>query len=79
MVVINYFLIDVKSEQFCAFLRADFAEELTLIRQRLLLTSSKKDRFFILVPALALVMALVRYFVTVLVDFLVQNDHLEQL
>jgi hypothetical protein len=36
-----------------------------------------KRPFFILVPAL--VMALVRYFVIVLVDLLAQNDHLEQI
>jgi hypothetical protein len=35
--------------------------------------------FFILVPALALVMVLVRYFVLALVDLLAQNDHLEQI
>jgi hypothetical protein len=38
-----------------------------------------KRPFFILVPALALVMALVRYFVIVLVDLLALNDHLEQI
>jgi hypothetical protein len=38
-----------------------------------------KRPLFILVPALALVMALVRYFFIVLVDLPAQNDHLEQI